>query len=75
MMLSHENHEPHELRKNYTSGFPAVRLALLGSAWQVALYVDTVMHNCTLSIETFAEVYSLSGKSITSILPLGINLA
>ncbi|CAL1136719.1 unnamed protein product, partial [Cladocopium goreaui] len=35
---------------------------------EVALYVDTVMHNCTLSIETFAEVYSLSGKSITSIL-------
>lgn len=35
---------------------------------EVALYVDTVMHNCTLTIENFAEVYSLSGKSITSIL-------
>lgn len=38
---------------------------------QVALYVDTVMHNCTLTIETFAEVYTLSGDSITSILQLG----
>jgi len=35
---------------------------------EVALYVDTVMHNCTLTIETFAEVYTLSGDSITSIL-------
>eukprot|EP00438_Fugacium_kawagutii_P025533 Skav228460 [mRNA] locus=scaffold1058:298296:304001:- [translate_table: standard] len=35
---------------------------------EVALYVDTVMHSCTLTIENFAEVYSLSGDSITSIL-------
>ncbi len=47
----------------------ARRISLVPS--QVALYVDTVMHNCTLTIETFAEVYTLSGDFITSILQLG----
>ena len=43
---------------------------------QVALYVDTVMHDCTLQIESFAEVLILTGKNVSSILWLrgkGVN--
>ena len=30
--------------------------------------MDTVMHDCTLQIESFAEVLTLTGKNVSSIL-------
>ncbi|CAK9075396.1 unnamed protein product [Durusdinium trenchii] len=35
---------------------------------EVALYVETVMHDSTLQIESFAEVYTLSGTDVATIL-------
>ena len=38
---------------------------------EAALFADAVVHDCSLDVETFAEVYFVSGRSMASILQLG----
>ncbi|CAK9028480.1 Potassium/sodium hyperpolarization-activated cyclic nucleotide-gated channel 3 [Durusdinium trenchii] len=39
-----------------------------GSGTSVSLYVEAVMHNCTLQAESFGEVFVLTGSKLASVL-------